>query len=77
VADSADATILAQMQRQLADLTARLERSGVVKTKPRKGGKKSRRVVRSLPEPPGPEPTDLDVQRSLRILRRNGWHEHG
>jgi hypothetical protein len=39
VADSADATILAQMQRQLADLTARLERSGVVKAKPRKGGK--------------------------------------
>jgi hypothetical protein len=72
-----DPAILQQLQRDLRDLTARLERGRVVAAKPRKPSKKGRRVVRSLPTPPGPEPTDLDVQRALRILRRNGWHDHG
>lgn len=67
----------AQLQRQIADLSARLERGGVLKAKPRAQRRKGRRAVCSPPEPPGPAPTDLDVRRALTLLRRNGWHGHG
>lgn len=72
MADEAD---FARLSRQIADLAARMERAGAAKPRRRKRRRHGKRVACAPPDPPGPEPSDLDVARALRILRENGWHE--